>query len=125
MCTHRNFCYHIWQNLQAKYRETGFKDLFWEASKAPNVHEFEFAMQKKRVTHQNAHAYLHLLESSNWAFHAMDPRVKCEHITRKFVESFNVWIVDERFKPPISMLELIGSKIMELINKRAQIASRW
>ena len=70
------------------------------------MHEFEFAMKKMRVAHRGAFAYLQLLEPTNWAFHAMDRRVKCEQITSNFVESFNAWISDERFKPPISMLEV-------------------
>ena len=125
MCTHRNCCHHIWQNLQLKFKETGLRELFWDAARAPNVHAFEHAMQKIRSTHVQAHAYLQLLEPASWAFHAMDSRVKCEHITSNFVESFNAWIADERSKPPISMLELVRTKIMELIYTRAQIASRW
>ena len=82
-------------------------------------------MQRIRNTHLQAHAYLQLLEPASWAFHAMNSKVKCEHITSKFVESFNTWITDERFKPPISMSELIHSKIMELIYTRGQISSRW
>ena len=47
MCTYMNFYHHIWQNLQDKYKETGLHYLFWEAAKAPNVYEFEYAMDLK------------------------------------------------------------------------------
>ena len=82
------------------------------------------AICKIKKENQSAWEYLSLLEARNWAFHAMDPRVKCDHITSNFVESFNAWVGKERFKPPITMLEHIRSKIMALIFTRQQITAR-
>ena len=118
-------CHHILQNFQTRFKQIGLRDLFWEAARAANVFEYEAAMCKIKEENQSAWQYLSLLEARNWAFHAMDPRVKCDHITSNFVESFNAWVGKERFKPPITMLEHIRSKIMALIFTRQQIAARW
>ena len=62
--------------------------------------------------------YFDVLEPMNWAFHVVDPRVKCDQITSNLVESFNAWIGEDRFKPPITMLEHIKTKIMDIIFTR-------
>ena len=48
-----------------------------------------------------------------------------EHITNNFVESFNAWIGEERYKPPISMLEHIRTKIMDLLFSRGPLTQNW
>ncbi|KAL5576963.1 hypothetical protein UlMin_018662 [Ulmus minor] len=123
--SHRMCCDHILQNFQTRFKQTGLRDLLWEAARAANVFEYEAAMCKIKEENKSAWQYLSLLEARNWAFHAMDPRVKCDHITSNFVESFNAWVGEERFKPPITMLEHIRSKVMALIFTRQQIAARW
>ena len=55
----------------------------------------------------------------------MDPRVKCDHVTSNFVESFNSWVGEDRYKSPITMLESIRSKIMNLMYTRKQTVARW
>ena len=96
-CTHRCCCHHILQNFQKKFRQTGLRDLFWEATKAPNAQEFQTAMNKIREENGEAYEWLNLMEVRSWAFHAMDKNVKCEHITSNFMESFNAWIDEERY----------------------------
>ncbi|KAL5541808.1 hypothetical protein UlMin_009518 [Ulmus minor] len=113
--SHRMCCDHILQNLQTRHRQTGLRDLFWEAAKAPNVYEFQLAIRKIKAESVDVFNWLDQLEVKTWAFHAMDPRVKCDHVTSNFVESFNAWVGKDRFKPPITLLESIRSKIMNLI----------
>ena len=122
---HRRCCHHILQNFQNKFKQTGLKEPFWEAAKAPNPFEFEATMRKIKDANVATWQYLALLKPKNGALHVMDPRVKCDHITSNFVESFNAWIREDRFKPPITMLEHIRSKIMEMIFTKNQIASKW
>ena len=113
--SHRMCCHHILQN---KFKQTGLKELFWEAAKAPNPFEFETAMHKIKDTNIAAWQYIPLLEPRNWPFHVVDPRVKSNHIISNFVESFNAWIGEDKFKPPITMLEHIRTKIMNMIFTR-------
>ena len=111
--------------LSKQFKQTGLKDLFCEATRAPNASEFEVAMRKLKDENLTTWQYLTVLEPRNGAFHAMDPRVKCDHITSNFVENFNSWVGEDRFKPRITMLEHIRSMIMVLIFTRQQIASIW
>ena len=82
-------------------------------------------MRKIKAESVDAFNWLDQLEVKTWAFHAMDPRVKCDHVTSNFVESFNAWVGEDRFKPPIALLESIRSKIMNLIYTRQQTAATW
>ena len=124
-CSHRMCCHHILKNFQRRYRQAGLTRMFWEAAKAPNVYEFQAAMKKIQTESKDAFEWLDQLEVRSWAFHAMDPRVKCDHVTSNFVESFNAWVGEDRYKPPITMLETIRSKILNLIYNRQQKAARW
>ena len=65
------------------------------------------------------------METKSWALPAIDSRVKCEHITSNFVESWNAWVGHAQFKPPITMLETIRTQIMNLIYTRGQQAKVW
>ena len=82
-------------------------------------------MRKIIVESIDAFNLLDQLEVKTWAFHAMDQRVKCDHVTSNCIESFNAWVGKGRFKLPITLLESIRSKIMNLIYTRQQIAGRW
>ena len=88
------------------------------------MYEFQVAMNKIKNKSIEAYEWLDRLEVRTWAFQAMDPRVKCDHVTFNFVESFNSWVGEDRYKPPITILESIMSKIMNLIYTRQQIAAR-
>ncbi|KAL5571202.1 hypothetical protein UlMin_020799 [Ulmus minor] len=124
-CSHRMCCHHILKNFQTRHRQAGLTRIFWEAAKAPNVYEFQAAMKNIKTESKDAFEWLDQLEVRSWAFHAMDPRVKCDHVTSNFVESFNAWVGEDRYKPPITMLETIRSKILNLIYTRQQTAGRW
>ena len=51
--------------------------------------------------------------------------MKCDHVTSYFVELVNSWVGEDRYKPPITMLETIMSKILNLIYTRQQTVGRW
>ena len=57
-------------------------------------------MEKIRLDSEKAYQYLTQIDVRYWSLHAMDYRVKVKHITSNFVESFNAWIGEERYKPP-------------------------
>ena len=82
-------------------------------------------MEKLRAESQEAFHYLSHIDVRSWSLHAKDFRVKVEHITSNFIESFNAWIGEERYKPPITMLKHILTKIMDLLFSKNQIAQNW
>ena len=63
--SHQMCCHHILQNFQNKFKQTGLKEPFWEAAKAPNPFEFEAAMSKIKDANVAAWQYLALLEPRN------------------------------------------------------------
>ncbi|KAL5560215.1 hypothetical protein UlMin_036426 [Ulmus minor] len=114
-CTHRCCCHHILQNFQKRFKQTGLRDFFWEAAKAPNAQEFQIAMSKIRAESGEAYEWLNLMEASTWAFHAMDKNVKCEHITSNFVESFNAWIDEERYVIDLVSLSFYQCTVIKIM----------
>ena len=82
-------------------------------------------MMRIRARKKDAFDWLELIELSHWSFHAMDPNVKMNHITSNFVESFNAVVRAARYKPPITLLEMIIMKIMDVIYTRKLICERW
>ena len=111
--------------MLGKFSDNGLRDLFWEAAKATTVAKFTQVMLTIRARNRAATEWLDLIEPKHWSFHAMDPNAKMEHITSNFVESFNAVVGAARYKPPISLLETIRIKVMDLIYTRKVICERW
>ena len=65
------------------------------------------------------------IDVRSWSLHAMDYRVKIEQITSNLVDSFNAWIGEERYKPPITVLEHTRTTVMDLLYSRGQVAKNW
>ncbi|KAL5581402.1 hypothetical protein UlMin_013844 [Ulmus minor] len=124
-CSHRRCCQHVWKNMLGKFSDNGLRDLFWEAAKATTVAKFTQVMLSIRARNRAAAEWLELIEPKHWSFHAMDPNAKMEHITSNFVESFNAVVGATRYKPPVSLLETIRIKVMDLIYTRKVICERW
>ena len=124
-CIHRMCCHHIVKKLLQKFRVEGLKEIFWDAAKSTNMGKYQLAMEKLRAKSQEAFHYLSQIDVRSWFLYAMDFRVKVDHITSNFVESFNAWIGEERYKPPITMLEHIRTKIMDLLFSKNQINQNW
>lgn len=80
--------------------------------------EFNEAMERVKSVSIEAHKWLSDLTTSSWSRHAFDERVKNDHVTNNLAESFNHWVGPLRFKPVLSMLEGIRTKLMTRIQKR-------
>ena len=122
--THRTCCHHLWKNFNSKFANAGLRNLFWDASGATNEAHFNRAMNMIREVNPDAHRWLTELDVHTWSLHAMDPSVKCEHITSNFVESFNAWLHDCKMKPYLSLFEHIRSQLMDMYYTRKAIAER-
>ena len=84
MCTHITCAYHIWKNFQRKHGEIGLRNLYWVVLEATIVEQFSQAMQRMKDMNKEAYDWLAQLDPRQWSHHAMDHRVKSEHITNNF-----------------------------------------
>lgn len=68
--------------------------------------------------------FLKTLPKENWAA-AHFPGPKYGEMCSNVAESFNAWIVDQRFLPIYQMLDGIRAKIMEMNAQRRRVAEGW
>ncbi|KAB2632507.1 hypothetical protein D8674_028754 [Pyrus ussuriensis x Pyrus communis] len=93
------FCYHhLKQNILLKYRSSLGGAVMRDFLKTP--------------------------PKENWAA-AHFPSPKYSEMCSNVAESFNAWIVDQRFLPIYQMLDGIRAKIMEMNAQRRRVAEGW
>ncbi|KAH7862866.1 hypothetical protein Vadar_010472 [Vaccinium darrowii] len=79
----------------------------------------------KALINTEAHDHLAKLTVSSWARHALDVRVRSDHITNNGTESFNNWLGPLRGKPILTMLEGIRCKVMSRIQTKYKKGVAW
>ncbi|PON79222.1 Zinc finger, CCHC-type [Parasponia andersonii] len=122
---HRYYCFHILKNFEKKYPGIGLKNLFWEAAETANFEHFVRVMDRMKVMNGEAHKWLLQIPTKHWARHAHDTRVKVEHLTNNFCESFNSWLDELHFRPPMVLLEGLRMKMMLCLYSRVTTVARW
>ncbi|KAF4352017.1 hypothetical protein F8388_026252 [Cannabis sativa] len=123
--THRYCCFHIENNMIKKFGSSQLRGLFWAAAETRNFDNFKHIMEKIKEFNTEAHEWLSNIDFGHWTISKFDTEVKVEHITNNFVESFNDWIDDHRYKPPIELLEGIRMQHTSMMYARKVTAERW
>ncbi|XP_048442102.1 uncharacterized protein LOC125478229 [Pyrus x bretschneideri] len=127
------FCYHhLKQNILLKYPSSlgkSYRDwiiqLFGKCAYAPTEDAFE--MHLRTLMEEGGAVmrdFLKTLPKENWAA-AHFPGPKYGEMCSNVAESFNAWIVDQRFLPIYQMLDGIRAKIMEMNAQRRRVAEGW
>ena len=76
-------------NFFKKFGDGGLRRLFWEATMAGNKEIFHKAMSHIKEMNKAAFDCLAVLDPRSWSYFTIDRNCKVEHVTSKFVESFN------------------------------------
>uniref|UniRef100_A0A803QJI4 SWIM-type domain-containing protein n=1 Tax=Cannabis sativa TaxID=3483 RepID=A0A803QJI4_CANSA len=108
-----------------KFGSSQLRGLFWAAAETRNFDNFKHIMEKIKEFNTEAHEWLSNIDFGHWTMSKFDTEVKVEHITNNFVESFNDWIDDHRYKPPIELLEGIRMQHTSMMYARKVTAERW
>ncbi|KAF4384814.1 hypothetical protein G4B88_000210 [Cannabis sativa] len=116
----RFYCFHLEKNMVKKFGASELKVLFWAAAETTNFDNFKHIMDRIKAFNKEAHEWLSNIDFNHWCMSKFDTNVKVEHLTNNFVESFNDWIDEHRYKPPIELLDA-HLKVQE-IQKRARFA---
>ncbi|KAM6551095.1 hypothetical protein CsatB_000903 [Cannabis sativa] len=98
---HRYCCFHIERNMTKEFGTSELKNMFWAAAETGNVHTFQQIMDQIKEFNKNAYNWLTNIDAKHWSMSCFDTSSKVEHLTNNHVESFNDWIDEVRFKPPI------------------------
>ncbi|XP_062101916.1 uncharacterized protein LOC133809265 [Humulus lupulus] len=108
-----------------KFGTSHLQGLFWAAAETANFENFKRIMERIKEFNLEAHVWLSNIDFKHWTMSKFDPNVKVEHLTNNFVESFNDWIEDHRYKAPIELLEGIRIQQTTMMDARNATVDRW
>lgn len=59
------------------------------------------------------------IDHTRWALYAMDPRIKCEHVTNNMIESLNHILLEPKGRTYLAMMEEIRKIVMQKMVERS------
>ncbi|XP_062113269.1 uncharacterized protein LOC133824408 [Humulus lupulus] len=121
---HRYCCFYIENNMIKKFGTSQLRGMFWAAVKTTNLDNFKHIMVMIKQFNIEAHEWLSNIDFGHWTLSKFDTRAKVEHLTNNFVESFNDWIEEHRYKPPIELLEGLRIQHAEMLCTWKEVAER-
>ncbi|XP_062086330.1 uncharacterized protein LOC133792440 [Humulus lupulus] len=122
---HHYCCFHVENNMIKKFGTSQLRGMFWAALETANFDNFKHIMVMIKQFNMEAHEWLSNIDFGHWTLSKFDTRTKVEHLTNNFVVSFNDWIEEHRYKPPIELLEGLRIKHAEMLCTRKDVDERW
>ncbi|XP_062118683.1 uncharacterized protein LOC133832340 [Humulus lupulus] len=122
---HRYCCFHIENNMVKEYGTSDLKNMFWAAAGIGNFQTFQRIMDQIKEFNKDAYKWVTDIDAKHWPMSCFDTTSKVENMTNNHVESFNDWIDEIRFKPPIEMLEGLRIQNADMMCSRRVTSERW
>ncbi|XP_062118726.1 uncharacterized protein LOC133832392 [Humulus lupulus] len=122
---HRYCFFHIKNNMIKKFGTSKLRGMFSAAIKTANFDNFKHIMVMIKKFNIEAHEWFSNIDFGHWTLSNSDTRAKVEHLTNNFVESFNDWIEEHHYKPPIELLEGLRIQHAEMLCTQKEVAERW
>jgi hypothetical protein len=118
---HKICCRHLYAN----YRDVGhkglaLKDKLWRAAASNTDDEWSREMEELKGNSPNAYAYLSDIDPSSRSRAWFSTFPKYDLIVNNLSECFNAWIVKQCDLPIISLLEMLGKKLMKRYQKKRE-----
>jgi hypothetical protein len=118
-CEHRFCLRHIYANFQlAGFRGSDLKKIVDDAAYAFTNSNHMIAMNKLKEESIDAWKWLSRIPTKHWARHAMDTTCKTDLVVNNISEVFNSFILDQRDKPILTMMDQILTKLMSKFQVR-------
>jgi hypothetical protein len=118
-CEHRFCLRHIYDNFQlAGFRGSDLKKIVDAAAYAFTNSNHMIAMNKLKEESIDAWKWLSRIPTKHWARHAMDTTCKTDLVVNNISEVFNSFILDQRDKPIVTMMDQILTKLMSKFQVR-------
>ncbi|XP_019241285.1 PREDICTED: uncharacterized protein LOC109221274, partial [Nicotiana attenuata] len=124
-CEHRMCARHILANWSKEWRGLERRNTFWRCVRASSIPELndQLDMQDK-LGDGICQSLLHYRKET-WCRAYFNCDRKCDVIDNNMCETFNSWILAERHKTIITMLEDIRIKLMTRIGKMREFCETW
>lgn len=72
-----------------------------------------------------ARRWVDVIETDRWALFAMNPRIKCEHVTNNMIESLNHVIKEPREGTYLAPMEKLRKLMMTKMDERGNACEKW
>jgi hypothetical protein len=115
---HRNCARHIYANWKKEFYKKEWQKKFWACAKAPCKMLFNLARARLGQAILKTHP-------QHWSRAWFSLGSNCDSVDNNLCESSNKWIVEARFLPIITMLEIIRRKVMVRIQEQRSKSERW
>ncbi|WMV19820.1 hypothetical protein MTR67_013205 [Solanum verrucosum] len=124
---HQRYCArHIKANWCKRWGKGELKKLLWWAAWSSFTEEFEDQLQEiKEVNGEAGQDLIDKYPPKAWCRAYLDTVCKNQAVDNNFTESFNVWILEAKYKPIIEMLEDIRVKIIEGLAAKEVVVRKW
>lgn len=120
------FCVrHLHANFKSKgFKGLAFKDAFWSAVGASNESQFKNCINVIKGMDVEAFNYLDKINPKLWSRHAFSTHSCSDILTNNVAESFNVWILEAKDEPILTMTELIRWQLMNRFDQKRTKAQK-
>nr|XP_016461892.1 PREDICTED: uncharacterized protein LOC107785169 [Nicotiana tabacum] len=122
---HRWCSRHILANWSKDWRGLERRNNFWRCARASCVAELNFHLDSLNMLGNGICESLLRYNKETWCRAYFNCDRKCDIIDNNMCETFNAWILADRHKTIITMLEEIRVKMMERIGKLREFADTW
>ncbi|KAK8704766.1 hypothetical protein V6N13_048379 [Hibiscus sabdariffa] len=124
--THRTGVRHLYNNFKnsANFKGKQLKDLLWKAARATYHKEFEDAMVELKVVSNDAFNWLNGKDPSQWSKSHFSSFCKSDMLLSNLSECFNKMILKDRYKPILTLMEMVRTKIMQKIAMKKEEADK-
>ncbi|KAL4280302.1 hypothetical protein GQ457_03G028240 [Hibiscus cannabinus] len=123
---HRCCVRHLYSNFKdvEGFKGKALKDCLWKVARATTLRDFERAMAEMRELKREAYDWLVKKDPAMWSKSHFSTRSKCDLLLNNYSECFNKMILEARDKPILTMMEIIRTKMMKRISKKAEAAEK-
>ncbi|KAK8664156.1 hypothetical protein V6N13_083956 [Hibiscus sabdariffa] len=123
---HRPCVRHLYSNFKSKPENQGkaLKDCLWKAARATYLKEWTDAMNEMKAMSEPSFNWLQPKDPKQWSKSHFSSRCKSDILINNLSESFNKMVLESRDKPILTMMEMIGSKLMTRIATKKEAVEK-
>ena len=122
LAQHRECMRHLFSNFKKHYHGDIFKFGLWGAARTYSLTRFTAFINEIEAECPAAIQYLRKEHNKLWSRSKFGTISKCDNLTNNIAETFNNWIIEERSKPVVELIDSIRQKIMINFEQRKRIA---
>ncbi|XP_020250189.1 uncharacterized protein LOC109827591 isoform X2 [Asparagus officinalis] len=122
---HRQCARHIYSNWRKIHSGRVLQSQFWKCVKATSMPIFQTEAAKLRIISEQAYEDFMARDPNTFCKSHFKCHSKCDVVDNNMAETFNSFILLARYKPIVSMLEDIRLSIMDRMQEKKKLVSKF